>query len=100
MNSRLTAAERRYITRVVSLGCYLCRVRGYGFVEAEPHHLREGAGMGRKNSNYLTLPLCRRHHTDTKDGWHGDRIEWILAGVTEIDALADTINELDRRAYD
>lgn len=50
--------------------------------------------MGQKNSHWLATPICPKHHTDPVDGWHGQRKEWKLAGVDEMDALADTIMRL------
>lgn len=98
MKKAATQQEKDYMGRVAALGCYLCRLRGYGPTPAQCHHIREGAGMGQRNSHWLTVPLCERHHANySKDGIHGQRQEWKLAGVDEIDALADTIMLLNTR---
>lgn len=88
-------AEREYMGKVASLGCYLCRYLGYGETPAQVHHLREGQGMAQRASNYLTVPLCDTHHANSSpDGIHGQRRAWKLAGVDEMDALADTIERI------
>lgn len=87
-----TKEEHEHLNRVAGLGCYLCRYIGEGNTKASVHHIREGAGYGMKNSHYLTVPLCEKHHANySKDGIHGQRLAWKLAGVGEMDALADTI---------
>ena len=92
-----TKAERNYMGRVAELGCYLCRHLGYGPTPAQVHHVREGQGMAQRASNYLTVPLCDRHHANSSpDGIHGQRRAWKLAGVGEMDALADTLELLDK----
>lgn len=90
-----TKAEKQHMDRVASLGCYLCNLRGYGPTPAQVHHLREGVGMAQRNSAWLTVPLCERHHSNfSKDGIHGGREEWKRAQVGEMDALAWTIEAL------
>jgi hypothetical protein len=88
-------AEKRHMGRVAELGCYLCHIRGYGHVDAQVHHLREGQGGAQRASDYLTVPLCDRHHANSSpDGIHGQRREWKLAAVGEMDALAWTLERL------
>ena len=90
-----TTAGRRHMGRVAALGCFLCREIGYGHVEAQVHHIREGQGMAQRASDFLTVPLCERHHANySPDGIHGQRRAWKLAGLNEMDALADTIERL------
>lgn len=91
----MTGAEKEYMGRVASLGCFLCHHLGYGSTPAQVHHLREGQGMAQRGSNYVTVPLCDRHHANSSpDGIHGQRRAWKLAQVDEIDALAWTIERL------
>lgn len=85
-----SAAARRHMGRVASLGCVLCRQLGYGATPAQVHHLRTGIGKGQRASDYLTMPLCEAHHTGAA-GIHGDRSALRQAGVSEIDLLALTI---------
>lgn len=82
---------KAHLSAVASLGCYLCRYLGYGASPAQIHHLREGVGMGQRNSDWLVVPLCVEHHNGSVDGIHGQRRAWKLAGVGEMDALADTL---------
>lgn len=90
-----TKAERVHMGLVAGLGCYLCRHLGYGDTPAQVHHLREGQGMAQRASNWLTVPLCDRHHSNASaDGIHGQRRAWKLAQVDEIDALADTLERI------
>ena len=92
----MTKAEKQYLDRVSSLGCYLCHALGYGYQPAQIHHLREGMGMAQRNSNYLTVPLCDKHHANSSpDGIHGQRKAWKLAQVGEMDALAWTLEQLN-----
>ena len=92
-----TKAERDHMGRVASLGRYLCRNMGYGPTPAQVHNLREGQGMGQRASHYLTVPLCDTHHANSSpDGIHGQRRAWKLAGVWEMDVLADTIEQLSK----
>lgn len=96
MKKPATSAEKRYMGRVAALGCYLCRHLGYGPTPAQVHHVRTGQGMGQRAEHYLTVPLCGVHHDNSSpDGIHGQRRAWKNAGVSEIDALADTIKLLN-----
>lgn len=90
-----TKAEKRHLDKVASLGCYLCHVRGYGHVYAQVHHIREGQGAAQRAGHFLTVPLCERHHANySPDGIHGQRREWKLAAVGEMDALEWTLERL------
>lgn len=92
----MTKAEKQYMDRVASLGCFMCHQLGHGHIDAQIHHLREGMGMAQRNSNYVTVPLCDRHHANSSpDGIHGQRKAWKLAHLDEIDALAWTIERLN-----
>ena len=91
-----TKAEQRYLDRVAELGCIVCHLIGYGKTEPQIHHLRDSAGGGRKNPDWLAMPLCEPHHTGPK-GIHGDRTCLRQAGVVdEVDLLAATIERLNR----
>ncbi len=92
----MNKSEKQYLDRVASLGCFMCHHLGYGHQPAQIHHLREGMGMAQRNSNYVTVPLCDRHHSNASpDGIHGQRKAWKLAHLDEIDALAWTIEQLN-----
>lgn len=85
-----TAAEKRHLNLVASLGCALCRHLGYGETQAEIHHIREGQGMAQRAQNWLAIPLCTPHHRGP-NGIHGDRKAFKNAAVDELDLLSDTI---------
>ena len=87
---RATAAERRHLARVASLGCSVCRG------PAEVHHITTGVGMGQRASHYETIPLCPRHH---RAGGHGIAIHagkktWEENYGSEIDHLEKTTRTL------
>lgn len=84
------AAGRRYMGRVAALPCRLCLRLGRGESRSEVHHLRTGTGAGRRASHWLTSALCPDCHRSSQ-GVHGDKSLLRLAGVTELDLLADTI---------
>ena len=52
-------AERKHIERVISMGCVVCRLQGYGFREAECHHVYSRT---RLDTHYQVLGLCMEHH--------------------------------------
>lgn len=93
----MTKHEQLYISKVVNLGCFLCRAMNYGASPAEAHHVREGQGMGQRSAHWLTIPVCSHHHRHNIDGLHGQRKAWKLAGFDELDALADTIKALNEK---
>lgn len=62
MSAVSTKAEKRWVARVVGLGCVVCRNLGYGESPAEFHHLRFGMGAGQRMGNGIGIPLCPTHH--------------------------------------
>lgn len=87
------AAGRRYLGRVAALPCRLCLRLGQGVNASQVHHIRTGTGGGQRASHYLTAALCPVCHTG-RHGLHGDKSLLRIAGVTELDLLADTIAAL------
>ena len=92
-----TASEKRHLGRVAAAGCVLCRHLGYGYTEAEVHHLREGQGAAQRASNYLTAGLCPEHHRGAS-GFHGlgKRAFERTYKLTELDLLAMTLEGLGK----
>jgi len=90
-----SAAEKRHMGIVASLGCIICRMLGYGETPALVHHIRTGVGMGKRASNFKTIPLCLEHHAG-ETGIHGmGRKAWERHhGVTELDLLEQTQAEV------
>ena len=76
--------------KVASLPCAICGAYG-----VHVHHIRTGIGMGRRASNFDTLPLCPEHHQG-KSGIHGmGRKAWELHhGITELQLLKQTNERL------
>lgn len=86
-----SADGKRYMGRVAELGCALCRRLGYGQTPACVHHIRTGVGMGKRASDFDTIPLCPEHHQGN-DGIHGmGRKAWERRfGVTELELVEET----------
>ncbi len=58
----MNGEEKRYLSRVQSLGCVACRKLGYWDTPAEIHHVRWGQGAAQRASHFKVLPLCPHHH--------------------------------------
>lgn len=64
----MNKADRDHLDRVANLGCIVCRLLGYGYREAEIHHLKHGPetggfiGTGKRSSHQHVIPLCPTHH--------------------------------------
>ena len=86
----MTKAEKQYMDRVAQLPCAIC-----GALGVHVHHRRTGVGMGRRASNFDTIPLCPEHHQGTT-GIHGMGRKAFERhhGVTELDLLSMTIKAL------
>lgn len=50
--------NEHYLRQQRKLTCIRCGRRG-----AEAHHIKRGSGLGRKNPDWFTIPLCRECHT-------------------------------------
>lgn len=68
-----TAAQKRRMSKVVSLGCIPCLNMGY-YSPAVIHHIRTGLGMGQRDHDRI-IGLCFDHHTGC-DGIHCGQKEW------------------------
>lgn len=80
-----------------SLSCVLCDLLGQaqsGVTEA--HHIRTGHGMGDRASDFLTVALCEDCHRGTH-GFHGTKTLMRIAKLTEMDLLAETIRQMDKK---
>ena len=86
--------SRLHLATIASLPCVLCELLGMPqTARTQVHHLREGVGMGQRNSDMLTIPLCADHHTG-QSGIHGDRSALRLAKVEELDLLDITLTKV------
>lgn len=84
----MSLAEKKHMSRVAELPCVVC-----GAEPVEVHHILDGRTPGRRSSDWLTLPVCPEHHRGTH-GIHGTRQAWSMAKVSEMAALADTLNQI------
>lgn len=81
------ARDKGHLAFVRERGCVICGR------PAQAHHLRVGLRtMGRRVSDYLTLPLCEEHHTELHSGREEDF--WDRHGVELALALAAALVEL------
>ena len=91
----MSAKSARHMAKVAALGCILCRHIGAGDSPAEVHHLKEECGVGQRQSDYLTIPLCPEHHRG-ESGLHGlgRKAFERTYRLTELDLLAMTLEAL------
>lgn len=91
-----TAAERRHLSRLASLGCIVCLREGFGETPAEIHHPRSHAGMGQKAKHSDAIPLCHAHHRTGGYGVaiHAGQKTWERQYGTEDELLADVRRRL------
>lgn len=97
-----TKAEKQHRKAVAELGCIVCRNQGNEGSPAELHHIRAGAGMGRRSSEFEVIPLCPFHHRH--GGWghaiHAGRIMWEANHGTERDLLTQVLLTLGKITCD
>ena len=92
-----TAAGRRHMGLIAAMPCVLCELLGEPQTsKTDVHHIRDGAGAGQRNSDFLTVPLCHETCHQGQQGIHGDKSRLRLAGVTELDLLAMTIARMQK----
>ena len=91
-----TKAERDHMGAVAALGCVVCRNLGFGGTPAEVHHIGNGT-LGKKASNFETIPLCDVHHRNGGHGVavHAGRKTFEARYGTERELLEQTRRELD-----
>ena len=91
-----TKAERNHMGAVAALGCVVCRNLGFGETPAEVHHIGNGT-LGKKASNFETIPLCDAHHRNGGHGVavHAGRKTFEARYGTERELLEQTRRELD-----
>lgn len=66
-----SAAEKRHLDRVASIGCVVGRRADGCDGKLEIHHIAEGSS---RRSDFATVGLCTEHHTG-QSGFHGLRAE-------------------------
>lgn len=93
-------SDREYLSKVASIGCIICYRAGYPETPAEIHHIRDvGLGLGVRNDNANTLPLCPLHHRGN-EGIHGmGRKAWERKFATQselLEQVKEILNEKDQ----
>lgn len=88
----MNAVESAWVSLAMRLSCASCFERGLDTPSDEWHHIREGAGAGRRAPHLCGIPLCRPCHQGI-EGIHGmgTRAFAALRGVDEIDLLGETL---------
>lgn len=90
----MTKQERQHYDKLFNLGCIACYHLGYGYSFPEIHHVRHGAGIGRRSEFDKTIPLCPHHHRLGGYGvaYHAGRIAFEQrVGKTETELLKLTL---------
>lgn len=94
--------SKKHLGRVAALSCIVCRNEGLGPTPANAHHINAKT-MGRKSSDFETIPLCPVHH-QYGDGSaryqgqiavHRSLREFEARYGTEAELLAQTLRELE-----
>jgi len=78
----INSAESEWMGRVKELPCSVCDTHGPSYA----HHVNQG-------QHFTVIALCFECHQG-KGGWHGDRTQWRIRKMAEIDALAITIERM------
>jgi 5-methylcytosine-specific restriction endonuclease McrA len=68
---------------VKQLNCAVCDSDG----PSQAHHIKQG-------QHWTVVALCKNCHQDQTLGWHGQRVQWKVRKMDELDALAVTIQRL------
>jgi len=84
MNNTLNAAERKHVGRVKELPCSVCGQEG----PSDAHHIKQ-------HRQYTVVALCKSCHQGSIMGWHGQKRAWAIAKMDELDALNQTLKNLN-----
>jgi hypothetical protein len=84
----LKKSEKEWMDKLVQFGCVVCKKYYRAYTEPCIHHIREGMGMGQRNSTENCLPLCHTHHQGEHGlGFHSGKKTWIEKYGTEHELL-------------
>lgn len=78
-----TASEKRHILRLKELPCGLCEER----IPCEIHEIKQGQW-------FTAIQICPDCHRGAHNGLHGRQAMWKIKKKTELDVLAETIEQL------
>ena len=92
-------AERYWLSKISYFGCVVCQ-KFHEVNDAPPaccHHIRDGMGVGQKNSHYKVLPLCHHHHQSGGHGeaFHAGQKVWEEKYGTEEELLSWVLERID-----
>ncbi|HCH7988644.1 TPA: DUF968 domain-containing protein [Citrobacter freundii] len=101
MSRSKTKAEQLHLSRVVVLGCIVCKNLNLGETPVEIHHIRTGQGAGQRADNFKVIPLCPIHHRQGGHGVaiHAGRQSWENNYGTETELLVQVLYELGESTY-
>lgn len=85
----MTAAEREYVRLVKLCPCAVCDAGGGEAAPSEAHEMEQG-------NWWTSIALCASCHRGPKLGLHGERRMWAIRKLTELQALAITIQRVLR----
>ena len=94
----MSAAGKRHMHRVAQVPCVLCKRMGLGETPSEVHHIKYGSGASDRQSDFLTVAVCVRHHqVDYPESIHALKEHglYLRYKCSELDLLADTIEALE-----
>ncbi len=83
MNQHYTKSQRIHLARVKELPCSVCDAPA----PSDAHHIVQ-------KQAFLVVALCKDCHQGSHNGIHGERAMWKIRKMTELDALAVTIERL------
>jgi len=83
--------------KLSEMGCIVCLLHYYCETPPQIHHIRKGAGMGRRSPFDRTIPLCPTHHQHGGHGmaFHAGKKAWEARFGTELSLLAKVNNLLE-----
>ena len=73
--------NERYLNNIRKLTCIRCGAKG-----GEAHHIKRGSGLGRKNPDWFTIPVCPKCH---------NYLHSMAGEVRFLDEIRRTIGNLD-----
>jgi len=87
------SAAKRHLDKVARLGCIACLRLEMGETPCQVHHIREGRI---ERNDFLTIGLCREHHTGSSFSVHMDKARLLrqLGVASEFDLLADVLRRI------
>lgn len=90
-----TKAEKERLQTIAEMPCYACFQDGLE-VASEVHHIRSHTGLGLKSSDFMTIPLCPRHHRYGKVSVHLGKVDFEKKYGTQQEILKKVNREIER----